>query len=130
MNMRNNQSRYAFTHLHESVKGQWLQWTWKKAVSKSLFFFHGLILKLYDKDAYVFDDYRLKAIKEFTQGYFKENMEQRKQGILNSGVDIFLFIMKEDIFYRARFFDMMQRWNRVQAVTGVELQNLDEWKGK
>lgn len=107
-----------------------MQWILKKILAEAIFKFHKMIKNTYDVDAYVFDDYRLKEIRRFTNEYCSENMEQRKQDIINNGMDIFLFMLKEDVFYRARFFDMMQRWNRVQGITDVERQNLIDWKGK
>lgn len=134
-------SRYQFTYEHTSKKGQWLQWFLKQTIIKTMHFIHGQIKGKYDKNAYIFQDPRLFTIQQFIKNYAKDNMEQRKQEIINEAADIFLFLLKEDIFYRVRVVDAIRLWSSMypqmmwkgEPLYGLdepEQENLQLWKGK
>lgn len=140
-NAQSEASRYQFTYEHTTAKGQWLQWFLKKLIAKSIHFWYGLIKGKYDKNAYVFQDPRLFMIQQFIKNYAKDNMEERKQEIINEAADIFLFLLKEDIFYRVRAMDAIRLWGHLypgmkwkdEPLYGLdepEQENLQLWKGQ
>ena len=118
-------------HPHMSKLGRFFQQTIKKSIISSLEKIHIMLLK-YDKEAYVFDDSRLAALYKYCQDYTSSMCMQRSQGnvgrpakIIMLGIDIAFFLMKEDIYYRARFFDA---WNQMPTIafelTEREKENL------
>ena len=101
------------------VMGKWFQGTIKGSMLKCVDFVHSGLLK-YDNHAYEFDDSRLIAIKsEATAAInelFYDELERRtrhdgtrKIEFMLKVLDIGLFLMKEDVFYRWRFISLLQR---------------------
>lgn len=99
--------------------GKFLQGTIKGSMLKCVDYVHSGLLK-YDSDAYRFDDPRLLAIKSEATGAIEElffdELERRtrddgtrKISFMLKVLDIGLFLMKEDVFYRFRFIRLLQR---------------------
>lgn len=119
---------HGFLH-HPSMSklGRFFQQSIKKSMISSLEKIHRMIPK-YDKQAFVFDDPRLKYIHDFSKEYTSAKCKQssgRPARILMLALEICLFLMKEDIYYRARFFDA---WNKFHdhtfELTEREKENL------
>jgi len=62
---------------------------------------HSWIGKYYDKDAYVYEDSRLIIISGLLKNAVKT--EFKNSDVLQDIVDLVIFLMKEDIYYRARW---------------------------
>lgn len=107
------------------IKGKYFQGVIKIAIRKAIDFAHSGILKQFDKDGYVFDDERLKAIDEYCRGYIAKNFpDPYKVDFMTKVIDIILFLMKVDIFYRARFLDMIKNLPRNHELTKEEEENI------
>ncbi len=76
-----------------------------KLFRTSLEFVHRSI-KIYDSEAFVYDDVRLQKISKFLHTeirvYYQDNP------ILLKIVDVIIFLMKEDIYYRPRWIQILQ----------------------
>lgn len=113
--------------------GKFLQGKVKGSILKSIDFVHSSILR-YDSEAYTYSDERLQALyktgHECIINLFdsKEDPEPfRKPAFMLKLLDICLFLMKEDIFYRYRFIELMKQMGRTAEhlePTGEELANL------
>lgn len=132
---KNNKNRVGFLyHPYNHVKGRFLQLTIKPALLAAIDMAHKGFVD-YDKDAYVYEDPTLFRLnQELTAGIidlFEDKLEReswepsgqvggtlRKQDFLLKVKDICLFLMKEDIYYRPRFIELMRRIAPV----------LDEWE--
>lgn len=108
--------------------GKFLQGTVKGSIQKSVEFAHAGILK-YDPGAYEFEDTRLLEIKrvatESINDLFFDELERRTRAdgtrkcrLMLKLLDVCLFLMKEDVFYRWRFILLMKRIG--QAAEGME----------
>ena len=74
-------------------------------ISRPIKIVHTSIQNKYDKDAYVYDDNRLRFLNDFLKIRVKPIFKDADN--INRVIDITLFIMKEDIYYRARLLDMV-----------------------
>lgn len=113
--------------------GKFLQGTIKGSMLKCVDYVHSGLLK-YDSDAYRFDDPRLQAIKQEATAaiheLFFDELERRtrddgtrKVAFMLKVLDIGLFLMKEDVFYRYRFILLLQR---ICKVVEQMMPNQDE----
>jgi len=129
-----NQSRNGFLYNpYFHPLGKFLQGKVKMSMLKTIDFVHTAIRR-YDTDAYQFDDTRLLELyqvgRDSITELFTDDAEQdpfRKPAFLLKLLDIVLFLMKEDIFYRWRFVELMRRFGRTAEhlePTGAELANL------
>ena len=88
---------------------------------------HQTIGNKYDTDAYVYDDKRLQIFNNVLKSAIQD---KSKIGVfISQTVDIICFIMKEDIYYTARWFNML---NHIIAAYpyGFQLTNneyVDQW---
>jgi len=118
--------------------GKFFQGTIKGSMLKCIDFVHSGLLK-YDPMAYEFEDSRLIAIRnEATDAInelFFDELEKRtrddgtrKVGFMLKVLDIGLFLMKEDLFYRWRWISLLQRIGKVveqMEPTSDEKSNLN-----
>lgn len=134
----NNKSRYgAVYNPYYHPLGKFFQGTIKGSMLKCVDFVHSGLLK-YDASAYEFEDPRLIAIRnEATAAInelFFDELERRtrddgtrKVQFMLKVLDIGLFLMKEDWFYRWRFIRLLQRIGKVveqMEPTKEEISNL------
>ena len=107
----NNSNRIGFTRTIASPLGNKFQRVLKPAIITTINKMHKWICGDWDKDAFVYDDPRMQVLDDNLHGYIDEyfNQESRKLNFMHKIVDICLFIMKEDIYYSARAFDMANK---------------------
>lgn len=127
----NNESRSGFTYNpYYHPKGKFFQNIVKKALLKCIDWAHTAIVKGYDMDAYKYDDPRLQAINTYMRGYIGTNFIESKPykfDFMNKMVDIFMFMCKEDIYYRARILDMFKNMPHDYELTQLEIENINRW---
>lgn len=82
-------------------------------------------LQKWDEDSFVYDDQRMQVLSENIHGYIDEffDHQERKLQFMHKCADICLFMLKEDIYYRARAFDMMNQIPTF-ALTEQERENI------
>lgn len=115
-------------YYHE--KGKFLQDVIKKGIIKAIDLAHSQIVGKYDKDAFVFEDPRLVELNAYFRSYLSQYFEHdvpRKITFMSQIVDIVMFLMKEDIYYRARFLDMFRDMPRFE-ITENETENIQRWR--
>ena len=92
---------------------------------------HKQIIKDYDSDAYQFDDPQLQEMAAYLRAFCSENFVDegsRKITFMSQLLDIFLFLMKEDIYYRARFKKLLAGIPKESLVlTDYERENIETW---
>lgn len=113
-----NKSRVGFLfNPYYHPLGKFLQGKVKLSIIKTIDFVHSSLLR-YDSDAYVFEDTRLQELRqtgtECINALFLGEDEDplRKCSFMLKLLDICLFLMKEDIFYRYRFIELMKQMGR------------------
>lgn len=120
-----NYSRADFTYNYwHTWQGRFFSGVIKPAMRAVLKNLKSMII-YYDKDAFVFDDPRLQIIRDkVSQNFKRVNYDED----FKTAVDISLFILKEDIYYRA---GMMQIINDIKdkdyTLTDTEIENLKRW---
>jgi len=126
----NNESRNGFIFnpgFHP--KGQFFQNVIKKAILAAINFAHSAIVKNYDREAYLYDDSRLRDLNIFLRKYIDANFQDSKpykSDFMLKLVDILLFLMKEDVYYRARMIDIFANMPRSE-LTDIEKENIEKW---
>lgn len=116
-----NDSRCGFLwNCYHSSMGRFFQNTIKHGITSVLSRIHDKEIPRYDSQAYTYDDPRLRNLERILKESFARHVTDqdcaRKQEIINQAIDIVLFMMKEDIFYRGRVFAELQDLGRdVQA---------------
>ena len=127
----NNKTRTTFKYNPgHHIKGKFFQSIIKKAVLRAIDFAHANIIKHYDSKAFIYDDERLKVINGYCKGYINKNFQHAypyKSGFMNKVVDIILFFAKEDIYYTARWLDMINNLPRGHELTKEEQTNISKW---
>ena len=111
-------------------KGKFLQDVIKKGILKTIEVAHDQIVGRYDPDAYKLQDERLCELNAYMRAYLSANFEHdnpRKITFMSHIVDIIMFLMKEDIYYRARFLEMWKNMPRDYELTQEELENINKW---
>jgi hypothetical protein len=116
-------------------KGKFYQSVIKRAILAAIDMAHKHTLERYNKNQFVYDDSRLKGIDKFAKGYINKNFQESgnyKTGFMNKIVDIALgTICKEDIYYRARFFDManafVKEYPNGFELDKIEKENVERW---
>lgn len=124
-----NRSRTGFLYnpyFHD--KGKLLQTLIKPAILASIDMIHKAIVMKYDQEAYIYDDPRLQTFNAYFRAYIKYNFRhtEYKTQFMNKVLDIILFLMKEDSYYRSRFFDMLNQVPKAE-LTQDELDNINEF---
>ena len=104
-----NSNRTNFTYGPANKKWQTMQRIVKPAVIAIINKIHKWVLTKWDKDAYVYDDSRMQVLDESTHSFINKyfDHQDRKLNFMHKGVDICLFFMKEDIYYAARIFHLL-----------------------
>ena len=102
-----NQSRNGFLYnCYTHPMGKFFQETIKKGLEAVIRRIHDKEIPRYDKHAYEYDDPRLQAINELLKGmmvkHIDDNDTARKHQVFGDFIDVIMFMMKEDVFYRAR----------------------------
>lgn len=142
-------SRTDFTYsIFDNPRGLWLQHYLKVLIAKTVHLCHSSILKYYDKNAFVFDDERLQSIRAFVYGYAENYLKDchekhcdmsfrhRKAWLVIEAVEIALFILKEDIWWRTRILKAINIWEETNPymegydryeLTKEEAENLKRW---
>lgn len=135
-------SRTDFTYsIFDHPKGLWLQHYLKVLIQKTIHMLHNHILKYYDKNAFIFDDERLQSLKSFAymyaENYLRDTHEKhldmtfrhRKAWLVIESMEIALFILKEDIWWRARVLKAINLWENSERFTFTEEEeeNLKRW---
>lgn len=127
----NNKTRVGFTYNpSHHIKGKFFQSIIKSAVKAAINFAHSQILKHYSREAFVYDDERLKAIDEYCKRYIDTNFQNSypyKSQFMEKVIDIILFIMREDIYYTSRWLDMINGLPRGHELTEIEKENIRKW---
>lgn len=125
----NNKSRNKFTWQTQSKKGKVFQGIWKPAIIVMINKAHAWVLKQWDPDGFVYDDPRMQCLDNNLHDYINENFshEDRKVDFMSKLADIALFILKEDIYYRARAFHMLNQ-TPIFILTPQEQLNVDTFK--
>lgn len=91
-------------------KGIFLQDVAKLGMIKAIDTAHRQIVQGYDPEAYVYEDPRLLDLSAFFRYFIAEKFgdDARKLKFMYQLADIILFLMKEDVYYRARFFSLFK----------------------
>lgn len=151
----NNKSAVGFRYNpFHSIKGMFMQSIIKTAIRQALsfvfsirslkdlvrnyqvikaiiLFAHFNLTRHYDPNAYKYDDERLqkleKELKQNISRNFQENIY--KTDVMFKGMDILFFILKEDIYWRARIFRLINEVVGVEVfkLTEEEKENIKRW---
>jgi len=70
---------------------------------------HSGLKEKYDNDIFIYSDPRLQFLDKLTKSFIKENVKN-DDDLLNKIVDVVLGICKEDIYYRARLFLLLNSY--------------------
>ena len=100
-----NQSRNGFLYNCYTTKmGRFFQETIKRWLETGIARIHNKEIPRYDKEAYIFADPRLKLLHDtlltLTEKYLNDNDKDRKRELVRDISEIWLFMMKEDIYWR------------------------------
>ena len=127
----NNKTRIGFKYNpYHHVKGKFMQGITKTAVKSAINFAHAYILKHYDREAFVYDDARLKKIDEYCKEFININFQNAypyKKDFMDKIVNIILFFAKEDIFYTSRWLKMINGLPQGHKLTKEEEENIRKW---
>ena len=114
-------------------------------VPKVVNFVHTQMKEKYYNDVFTYDDERLIFIEQFLKSYIDMefmNEYPRKHDFMHQVVDIIIGLCKEDIYYRARFIDMTNKFIRICntkypnhshkpgggiPLTSLEEENITKW---
>lgn len=92
---------------YHNKKGIFMQNVTKRVIIKMCDFIYKSILK-YDKDSFIFSDSRLIYLREYTKKHLINNVKaDYKRDLITKAVDVLLFVMKEDVYYRALLLRMI-----------------------
>jgi hypothetical protein len=132
----NEESRNYFKYnCHHNEKGKFYQGVIKKVLLSTIDIAHKYTVERYNKNQFVYDDPRLKGVNIWAKKYINENFQESgeyKIGFMSKIIDIALgTISKEDIYYRARFFDMVNKFMKEYPngfeLTKIEKENVERW---
>ena len=128
----NQQSRIGFTYDPKHKKGKFLNNIIKKVIWKSVEFVHRKLIKQYDSEIFIYDDARLGALNDFLYAFIDQHGSHSppRAKLYRQMVDIFLGLMKEDLRYRALFFQCFNEGHvafRKFELTIAEKDNIKRW---
>ncbi len=105
-----NSTRKMFKHNpYHTLKGRFYQFTIKPMIRKAIDGAHAYWIAKYDKDAFVYDDPRLKDVDKFTRNFIDFHMAENattalyKLDFMHKIRDILFGMIKEDPFYASAF---------------------------
>ncbi len=124
-----NSSRSNFTYGPSNKKWQLMHKVLKPAIIATVGKMHKWIVGEWDRDAFVYDDPRLQILNERISTLILELFDHTdyKLNLMNKGADILLFILKEDIYWRPRILDMLNRLP-IFILTPEEIENIQTYK--
>lgn len=125
-----NRSRAGYIFHTDHPKGKFLQNIIKKAILRAIDFAHSSVTKHYDPEGFVYDDPRLQRLSDVCKGYIADNFQHAhpyKSDFMHKVVDILLFLMKEDAYYRARFLDLLNQIPNDFELDELERENIEQW---
>lgn len=122
----NNSNRDGFTYTAAHPKFKKFQNVLKPATILAINKWHKWISTKWDKDSFVYDDPRMQCLDTTIHKLIDElfDHEQRKVDFMHKGADILLFFMKEDSYYSARIFALLNRLPFF-TLTQTEIENID-----
>jgi hypothetical protein len=132
----NEKSRNYFKwSAHHNEKGKFYQSVIKKIILSAIDMAHKYTLERYNKNQFIYDDTRLDSVEKFAKNYINKNFQESgdyKIEFMGKIIDIALgTICKEDIYYRARFFDMVNKFIEEYPngfeLTKIEKENVERW---
>ena len=86
----------------------------------------------YDKDAFVYDDPRLKNLEAFSKAYASQAFDKKRCETMHKVIDVVLGLQKEDIAYRARALDaanqFIRQFTNEFVITEEDKKNLEQWQ--
>lgn len=126
-----NRSRSnSFTWHLNSKKGKIFQSVLKPAIIVVINKMHSWVLKSWDPEGFKYDDPRLQYLDETLHGFIDEyyDHEERKLDFMHQAVDIGLFILKEDIYYRGRIFHMLNLLPIFEIPSDEVVNMKHDWK--
>ena len=108
----------------------------KVGIIKAIDTAHSAILGDYDPEAYYYEDPRLQELSGYFRTFIAENFQDgadagnpRKLVFTGKIFDVVLFLMKEDIYYRARFLKMFAGIPlNCCFLSKNEEENLEKWR--
>lgn len=108
-----------------SHKGIFMQNVTKRVIEKMVNFVYKSCLK-YDKDAFKFSDKRLIQLKHYTELYITANLSVGyKKDFVTKLMEIALFLLKEDVYYRVAAFKLINGFPRRIEITAEEMSFFD-----
>lgn len=121
----NNDSREGFTWNISHKNSIIFQKVVKPAIIKGIDKVHAWVLKSWDRDGFKYDDPRLQYLDQNLHGFVSEYFDHdgRKLNFMHQAVDIGMFLLKEDLFYRGRVFQMINMMPRFK-LTPLEEENI------
>jgi len=114
-----------------STKGKYLQDVVKRGIIKAISIAHKQIVTYYDKNAYACEDERLNDLELYLMMFIAQNFEDphgtsRKLDFMYQFIEILIFLMREDIYYRSRFLSLFNNVPQFQ-LTEAEEDNIKRW---
>jgi hypothetical protein len=95
----------------QNVKNFAIQRTIKLISSLAVNKVHSELKGKYDKDIYIYSDPRLLFLDKFAKEFIQNNTKSKSSiDLLNKIVDIALGLCKEDIYYRVRILEFLNRF--------------------
>lgn len=116
-----------------TVRGKFFQHTIKPMIRKAIHMSEWWIINKYDKDAFVYDDPRLKDIDDFLNDYVEKHFchAYYKVEFMHQIRHIVIFIAKEDPYYTNVFFDFINKFVAKYPtgfkMTEKEIKTFDVW---
>ena len=128
-----NSNRRMFKHSpYHTLKGRFYQRTIKPMIRKAIYAAHALWISRYDKDAFVYDDPRLKDVDEFMRKFIDDHMAETERAVhklefMHNIQDIVFGMVKEDPFYASAFWafcnEFVKRYPDGFEMTAMEMHN-------
>lgn len=116
-------------------KNRVVKWAAQHALTRLISTIHSALTHAYDPEIFVYDDDRINMINDFWGAYIKENFQHAfpyKNDFMMQVKDIICgMLAKEDVYYRARMFDAVNKFRtfypREIPLSGSEKENIKEW---
>lgn len=119
---------------YQTRRGRFFQTVTKKAILAAIDFAFQTFPKEYDPNIYTVDDDRLNKIEQTVKDYINinfQNSKPYKEEFMLKVLAIIVGLCKEDIYYRARFLEMLNELQKAFPdgiqLTEAERRNIDKW---